>query len=82
MVDYYSEIREFLESNGGFWEYGDYPFCCEIENLGTIDIFEIFIDDDDDLAFLYYDDSYLPRTIKVNNLPDPDNFLEKAYYLL
>ena len=81
-MDYYSEIRQFLESNGDFWAFEDYLFWYETDNLGTIDIFEIFIDDDDDLSFCYYDDSSMTRIMKVNNLPDPDDFLEKAYYLI
>lgn len=81
-MDYYSEIREFLESNGGFWGFEDYPLWTETNEFETIEIHEIFIDDDDDLSISYYNDSSMTRVMKVNNLYDPEDFLEKAYYLI
>lgn len=81
-MDYYSEIREFLESNGGFWMFEDYPLWAETNEFETIKVNEMFIDDDDDLSISYYNDSSMTRVMKVNNLYDPDVFLEKAYYLL
>ena len=83
-MDYYSEIREFLESNGGFWMFEDEPFLwSETNKFETIEIHGIFIDDDDDLSISYYfDHSSRTRVMKVNNLNDPDGFLEKAYYLI
>lgn len=81
-MDYYNEIRQFLESNGGFWGFEDYPLWTATNNLETIEVYEIFIDDDDDLSICYYDDTSMARVMKVNNLYDPDVFLEKAYYWL
>lgn len=81
-MDYYSEIREFLESNGDFWEFEDYHLWSETNKFETIEVHEIFIDDDDDLSISYYDDSSMTKTMKVNNLLYPDDFLEKAYYLI
>lgn len=83
-MDYYSEIRQFLESNGGFWMFEDEPFLwTETTERETIEIHEIFIDDDDDLSICYYyDNPSRTRVMKVNNLLSPDDFLEKAYYLL
>lgn len=81
-MDYYSEIREFLESNGGFWTFEDYHFYYETNEFETIEINEIFIDDDDDLSITYYGESSMTRVMKVKNLLDPDDFLEKAYYLI
>lgn len=81
-MDYYSEIRQFLESNGGFWTFEDYKLYAETNEFETIEIQEIFIDDDDDLSISYYDDVSRTRVMKVNNLLSPDDFLEKAYYLL
>lgn len=81
-MDYYSEIREFLESNGDFWAFEDYPLWSETNKFETIEVHEIFIDDDDDLSISYYDDSSMAKTMKVNNLLYPDDFLEKAYYLI
>lgn len=82
-MDYYSEIRQFLESNGGFWMFEDEPFLwSETNKFETIEVHAIFIDDDDDLSFSYYDDSSMARVMKVKNLLSPDDFLEKAYYLI
>lgn len=81
-MDYYSEIREFLESNGGFWMFEDYLLWAETNEFETIEIYEIFIDDDDDLSITYYGESSMTRVMKVKNLLDPDDFLEKAYYLV
>lgn len=81
-MNYYSEIREFLESNGGFWAFEDYKLYHETNKFETIEIHDIFIDDDDELSISYYDDSSMTKTMKVNNLLYPDDFLEKAYYLI
>lgn len=81
-MDYYSEIREFLESNGDFWEFEDYPLWAETNEFEIIEINEIFIDDDDDLSITYYGESSMTRVMKVNNLYDPEDFLEKVYYLI
>lgn len=81
-MDYYSDIREFLESNGDFWAFEDYKLYYETNKFETIKVHEIFIDDDDDLSISYYDDSSMTKTMKVNNLLYPDDFLEKAYNLI
>lgn len=81
-MDYYSEIREFLESNGDFWAFEDYKLYDETNKFETIEVHEIFIDDDDDLSISYYYDSSMTKTMKVNNLLYPDDFLEKAYNLI
>lgn len=81
-MNYYSEIREFLESNGGFWVFEDYKLYAETNEFEIIEINEIFIDDDDDLSITYYGESSMTRVMKVNNLYDPEDFLEKAYYLI
>lgn len=82
-MDYYNEIRQFLKSNGGFWGFEDYKLYAETNKCETIEVHYIFIDDDDDLSIsYYYDDSSWTRVMKVNNLLSPDDFLEKAYYLL
>lgn len=81
-MDYYNEIRQFLESNGDFWQFEDYPLWAETNEFEIIKVQEIFIDDDAELSISYYDDSSMTRVMKVTNLYDPDDFLEKAYYLL